>query len=91
VNADNALLNDVNGKERLVPYEIFAQISTTETPLIGYTKHVRQFKQAISVQPTVLKNSIPGSAQAWLGWIPVNGTLDNNNQIALWNKYPVLL
>lgn len=88
VDAGNALLNDINGKERLVPYEIFAEVvSSTQTPLIGYTKYIRQFKSAITVQPTVIRNNIAGSYQAWLGWIPVNGTGNNNNQIALWNKY----
>lgn len=93
VIAGDPLLNDINGKERFVPYEIFAeQLGTTQRPLIGYTKYIRQFKTSITINPTVLKNNIAGSAQAWLGWVPTVGTAPNDhNQIALWNKYPVIV
>jgi len=75
-------LNDINGKPRLVPYDI----NVSNGGRMGKTKYLRQHKRNFGISPTLLASSNVLSQQAWAGWKDPSVLANNHNQCILWNK-----
>jgi hypothetical protein len=84
VPAGDLQLNDLNGFQRVVPYQV--NVGTGVGQLVGYTKYLRQYKNTFTITPTLLSSTKLGSQQGWVGWKDPSLAANNHNQCLLWNK-----